>query len=874
MPAKRDCVKAVRAAMKEGELSEAAAEKLLADMTRRAQQRATLKGISIDKAVKEIAGEMAKTEQTMKALDKRNKLLTIQKTRFVQQFAERFPVWAKGLAAFEVGSSATSTTGAGGMIDPQWTGLNARYMGRLYAELEASGALNDFKHGNFSREFFHESAALHTGKRPTVQNESAYKIAKLWAELRKELVARLNRAGAFIGDIPDYVIMQTHQVERVRAEGGKGFGPEHKERAFAAWEAFTLDRLDHEKTFEGENPSLSMRAIHDALYSGKHENAPREDFSVKEYRTHGTLANKISSGRVLWFKDAQAAWEYNQRYGDKDYHSAIRTFVRNATRNIALMENLGPNPELTLKQVIRNLTLKAKDTGDAKQEDALTKYEPRLMGYYRLISGQSNVSVNPTLTKWAHWASAVAVSSKLGSVLFSALGDKAFFQTAMAYNGISHLDALVKQLTLFVKNSPDSKKAARQLGIVPQSFIGGLHERLGLEQQAHRQVDGWLTRFMDMTGLNLWTDLHEHAAANLLAHNIGDAADRAWGALPHEIRRGFEHYGLTPKEWEAARKTVWAAADGERFVTSDRFEQITDAQWTAIATEQGLTPSPANKKRVRDQLESKYQAFIIDQVHTAVPKPGAAERYITSLGAQQAGTVLGEGARLAMLFKSFPITVMRKVIGREVYGRGSDTIGHWLANDHKGKFNLAMLIAMSTVAGYFANTLRDLARGRTPRDLIDDDGEINWDVLKAAALRGGGAGILGDFMFSEYDRGYKHFLSAAAGPVFGQLDPIVALISKTRKLGDDDAGITPESIGAESMNLILNNTPLINLFYVRPVLDYFIFWNMQEMLSPGMLRRRERSIRNKNHQDFFIVPSDIANIPISEPGAKIGALTE
>jgi hypothetical protein len=40
------------------------------------------------------------------------------------------------------------------------------------------------------------------------------------------------------------------------------------------------------------------------------------------------------------------------------------------------------------------------------------------------------------------------------------------------------------------------------------------------------------------------------------------------------------------------------------------------------------------------------------------------------------------------------------------------------------------------------------------------------------------------------------------------------------------------------------------------VLDYFIFWSLKEMASPGVLKRTERSVKDKNHQDFWVTPSE------------------
>jgi hypothetical protein len=200
------------------------------------------------------------------------------------------------------------------------------------------------------------------------------------------------------------------------------------------------------------------------------------------------------------------------------------------------------------------------------------------------------------------------------------------------------------------------------------------------------------------------------------------------------------------------------------------------------------------------------------------------------------------------MFKSFPVTILTKIMARERHGRGAATMGQWMLNDHAGKFNLAMMIAMTSIAGYLSGAMRDALKGRTPKRLLDADG-FHKDVLVDAMLRGGGLSIMGDFMFTEYDRQYRSAASTLAGPVLGQLDPIMSIKTRFQR-GEFQEGLT------EAGKFFQNNTPYINLFYIRPVLDYFIFWNLQEMLAPGSLEKMEKAVEGRNHQGYFFKPSD------------------
>jgi len=66
-----------------------------------------------------------------------------------------------------------------------------------------------------------------------------------------------------------------------------------------------------------------------------------------------------------------------------------------------------------------------------------------------------------------------------------------------------------------------------------------------------------------------------------------------------------------------------------------------------------------------------------------------------------------------------------------------------------------------------------------------------------------------------------------------------------------------DDVAAESLRLILNHTPFINLFYTRIALDYMIIYRMQEALNPGYLRRMERRVEKENGQTYLVRPSEI-----------------
>jgi hypothetical protein len=201
--------------------------------------------------------------------------------------------------------------------------------------------------------------------------------------------------------------------------------------------------------------------------------------------------------------------------------------------------------------------------------------------------------------------------------------------------------------------------------------------------------------------------------------------------------------------------------------------------------------------------------------------------------------VLGEGLRFVAQFKQWPAAVIRQGIGREIYGGQSKPAA------------IAGLLHMalgSVVFGYLRMVLSDLSKGRTPRDPSEPK---TW---AAAMMQGGGVGILGDYLFGEYNRFGQSPIESFAGPVLGSGSAAVVDLwnrLKAKALDPEHA----HDLAPELFRFAVDNTPFVNLFYARAALNYAFLYQVQEALSPGYLRRYERRIKQQNHQGFWLKPS-------------------
>lgn len=836
-----DCIKAVKEASAEGSISDKQAEELLTRVYTLAEERGKKHGLSIDRALREIAGELEASEALVGKLDKRQRLLSIQARRKViaqaRRFTEKGSTYGDGLRSFLVGNHS-DIEGSRNSVDYQFKSIHGKYLGRLVSRLEEFEVFKEFNSGKLDKEIFQELYEYRSeGGTPGISGNKAAKLAaQAIHEVVDELVSRQNRAGAYIRRLPGYIIRQTHDIDAIRGAGST------KEESFKKWSQFIYPLLDHEKTFQG-NPSASfLRNVHANLYAGVHH-LPGDEAEVDAFALHGALAKKVSASRVLHFKDAQSAWAYNQAFGSKGLRDGIMADLLFRARSIALMENLGPNPQITLDLIRRDLLAEARDrhVDSAKQADSLKNWS--IDAAIGEVTGFNDHPHNFTLARKSSTIRAIAQMAKMGGVVLSSLGDKAFLQLEMARQGISGLQTLVKQITGLAGRSAEQKRHLRLMGVAMDGLIGNTIQRYSIYHNFDSRVHKVQQKFYDLNFMNWWNDVNKATAAELMSANLGSSASQPFDQLSPELKTLLPRYNITEIEWEAMRKTVYDI-EGNPHLSPDQLSQLTDSDIQKLVLHRGWVVTPANITRMRDELETKLRTFFLDRIDIGVPTPGAHQGIYTKFGTQ-AGTPLGEAVRLLMLFKSFPITVLSKVMAEDIYGRGNKTVGQWFANDHKGKFYIASLIAMTTIGGYLSGAIKDALKGREPKPLINEDGSFNVKTLNEAALRGGGLGILGDFLFTEYDQTYNSFMGVAAGPVIGQLDPLMSIYSGYAR---------GENMSPEAVKLAVNNTPFINLFYIRPVLDYYILWNLNEMLSPGYAERMVEGVKERNNQDFFVDP--------------------
>ncbi len=156
-----------------------------------------------------------------------------------------------------------------------------------------------------------------------------------------------------------------------------------------------------------------------------------------------------------------------------------------------------------------------------------------------------------------------------------------------------------------------------------------------------------------------------------------------------------------------------------------------------------------------------------------------------------------------------------------------------------------------TVMGALAVQMKAIAQGKDPRDMTDPK---FWG---AAFVQGGGAGILGDFLYAPLARYDQSLGQSLLGPTVGLADDLYRLT-----LGNiaQEAEGKESNFAAEAVRFARRNTPGTTLWYSRLATDRLLFDQLQMALDPQYAQRfarMESRARREYGQEFWWRPGDL-----------------
>lgn len=765
-------------------------------------------------------------------------------------------------------------TGARNSVAARRQGIQKQWTGGMLNELNAIASKYDV---NIRRLFrrdknFHDGVAAEMFEPGVTGDAMSRELADMFSRYMEQARMRLNEAGANIGKLENYV-PQTHDPFKM------GTKPEKGGDAGAAWVDYIKQRLDLEKTF----PDLvgNDEAINDALSRIYATILTRGEGQVSAYERGdfvgpSNMANRYGRHRSLHFKDAKAFVEYNDTYGRGNILDGMQRRLENSSRDIALMEAFGPNPISMIdslfaeeKQLLSDNAFKSPQE-TRKQLDtldsALTFGNSRggkITHWLAELTGESSWALNMGAARALSVARATQALSKLGAATLSSLADPFIKASAMRVAGLSWPEAVIKSISQYFDfYTGDKKKLARELGFLTDGIIGDLKIRWDVNEALPGTMADIQNSFFKWSGLNWITESGKAGYAIWFSNHLAKVSDIEFTKLDAPRRALLEYHGIGESQWEAMRHMVETASDGKAYFVPRLAANLTNEQLEKLLPE-ALQVAPTDPKqlekwkrirerefdKIRQELQTQAASMIADEALFAVLEPDEKTR-ATMFRGTRPGTVEGEVLRSIFQFKSFPMAYAQRVLGGRRWVQGDLQAGMnygWL---NLGTYKDALLrdvpgvvgfAASSLMFGYTAMVLKDLAKGKKPRD------PFKQETMIAAFMQSGGLGIVGDFMFGKVDRFGNSFASAMVGPLGG-------VVGSLATIGGEAIRGDLESAGEDSLRLLASNTPFINLWYTKAAVDWLILYHMREWVSPGSLEREARRIKDEFNQEFIVPP--------------------
>lgn len=856
MPNIRDCIGIINEVVGEAATLKEK-EALLNKIAKQVQKEKSLtKEADVEAKMKQWLASESTKEEVAAAIEQRQRLLNIQAKERIFSHLSNFKDRALGLRSL-LGGTVQYFKGARRSVDAIGKTHSTRYMTSLIRHLEEEDVFEEFVSGVIDDAIAKELYEIKPGGKSGVSgNPAAEKIARIIFEHQDKAINAQNRHGAWIRKIPDYIFRQNHDMVKIRRAG------------FDKWYSLVKETVDMERTLynvETEKVEQFWKSVYLGFTTGNHLKLQGADFAddiVKGFTGTGNLAKRISSAhRLLHFKDADSFMTYSRAYGSKDLRESIAQSFDFAGKNQALLETLGPNPKAMLLTIIEEELRKAKKAGDEKlikEYDAMlrSKDSGSNMIWYLLkeVDGTTRIPGNVTRASISSSWRNITNMRALGGATLSSFTDIANQVAELKYQGVNRFKAYSIALENIFKGrgkvGSDRRKIAQMLGVGFDGIIGNTISRFSADDHIPGMFAKAQQAYFKLNLLSPWTDAHRTGSVNMMASHLGMQADRTFSKLEPDTQRILRIYDIDALEWDnVVRKAIYKGDDEATYIVTDALESLDDSVILNYLKQKEPNikkHSPSKIARTKDRLVSSLGSYFVDRADFAVPMAGAYERAIMNLGTQD-GTGLGIAMRLFYQFKSFPITVVHKTLGRELYGYGATSFYDALVKGKASYSGLAHFVVSSSLLGYLALYVKDIARGREPRK-FGDDMVKNAKIISASMAQGGGMGIYGDFLFGNFNRYGISALGTLAGPTIGQFDSIVGILQAIRE-GDDPF--------PKVANFIQGNTPFINLFYLRMAMDYLILYNLKEWQNPGYLRRMERRLEREFDQRFYIPPSRV-----------------
>lgn len=665
------------------------------------------------------------------------------------------------------------------------------------------------------------------------KNTNAKQLAKAWAAATDYLRMRANAAGAQIPFLENWGLPTRHNSIAVRSV-------DYKE-----WRDFILPLLDVNKMIDRKTQlpfkklvttdaegrvnidvSLNLETALREVYESISKEGTNKSTAGK-YRGSGAIGKKYQHHRFLVFKDGDTWSQYNERFGGGEPFDIMMGHIDAMSRDIALMEMFGPNPNAGVKyleDLVDEFAIeRMQGKPPAKQrfiqtQQTYTKY--RINTLYDWVSDKAQAPANEIVAYTFEGIRNTIHSAFLGGTSLLAVPTDINFQRfTRAYAGLPQTKVLNDYIQLLrpLKGKEKTKIAIR-MGLIADNWTtmaAGQARYIG-------EVNGpEITRrvadiVMRVSGLSPWTQAGRLAFGMEFLGFLADETAKSFKQLDPKIRRMMQNYGIEDSKWDIIRSSPMMEEQGVGFLSPRDIESRTDID-SALAR----------------QVATDLLRMVQSETDFAVPTSSTKAKSVL-VGNTKPGTMVGELTRSFAMYKNFGMTLLNTHLMRGAMEQGYSNKAAYLGG----------FVITSTIAAAFALQMKEMSKGRDPLPMYGEGaGSFWWSAL----MTSGGLSIYADFVFSQDPTGRSNLPQTFVGPVFGSFLPDVLNLTVGNIYQAYNGKDT--RFGSELAKFAQRYTPGMSLWYWRTAIERNLFDNLRLWADPKTNSDFQR-LRRKRARDF------------------------
>lgn len=561
-------------------------------------------------------------------------------------------------------------------------------------------------------------------------------IAKVMKDLNTGIAGELNRNGAHIRLLDNYLFSAVHNPHRIKSVG------------FEAWAAFLHEHLDWVRTSREAGIQGTQLARDNYLKGLFHELTSKDELKPQNFDQIVRLGNTgdaMSRRRTLHFKGTKA-YDYDMAFGSgntaghvvsawgRDLHQAVlmETFGNRFRKTFDESEvYLGTvkDPDMKFERGRKTLSV-ARMAKSALLSGVGYNKQRRIRATFDHLVGDLNTPVNhntaiygQSARKYAHsafgWTSGISSLTDIGNIL-------SVLRHFGGLDGFRH-EVMFGQSLKQAMTTDRGRMWMVGQGAGMQAFLTAMGKVMVSDSGIYRFSDFMSDVAFKYSGQEAWTRTAQIAMNDVIQQGLAKAdPDKLSAADWAEFQLWLDHHGITRSQWVN--------------------DILPSAQEVPGLPGKRIAPDLVDDPNLREALFVAMH----DTVSYGVFEPSESTRaHLTFL--TKAGTPLGEAVRTINQYKSYPLGVSTKQLARFHYGYEGPR-----SSIPERIVWVSMMLSMA--AGVLAT--KDVLRGNEPFNPFDTDQWSHQMLVRWMGQAGTGWMAVTDQMFS---------VQGAAGPLPGAL---------------------------------------------------------------------------------------------------------